>query len=418
MTEFPNNPNARTEGSRAAENELAQFNADMTARVYSLRNQISQGVQLQFIEPTQVIAQLYSKIHDAINLNMAIGGQCCQAIQDKVCAFLDNILDCGKTCLNGKQAKCDKHARRLQAKSGSPAPSAPPPRSAPPPAPAAPPQNGSAPVGSAGGPVQNCPAATGLPPEPFPDPPSKEELAGLLVPFPDGTGAIDCEQLPAEFWDWQNPLKWWLSLAPTPVSRVQMTAVRWDGTNIGPAGILFLNVGMALDLDALVSLLSEFGLPKDAYCALSLDEAWQANSEAFGGMLTGAMWDYFCIPHPSVTVQMTPLPKTALPSVPLPATDAPSCKPANVPENGVYVPISTPKDAGVPFGEPVQISMPTLPNPLQALFDRLRMPTNAEICGVLDPVYQYLGVPQNMRLPCVTLEQARAAFYQAMNLPD
>lgn len=383
--------------------------------VHDLKGRIGAGVEAQFQPFVSTAQQTLAKVIDWLEMKIAHACEVERRLEQAQCGWVEGRLQAAQGCVDLCAAKMMKYLNRTRKKKEMDDPRVrtcleliAPNRYQPDAH-----LNATEPAPSGAEPPLEAIMGTG--PNPFPPPPSKKQLRGLVWPLADGQSMIELDQLPTEFWVPLNAENWWLSLSPSVVARVQGNTIRIDGNSARPEGNIFVNFADDRPMDAIKSLLSQLGISEGSYLALTLEEAWQAAIACFGPVLSKSLWDELKLPHPPTEEEMRPF--RDLP--PVGQTNGVPTEPVR-PLEPPFQPVGP--RPGFPVGigpkvdpEFVQFGLPQLPNPIQAMLDRLRLPTQEEVCALVNPLYAALNIPPAVRWPCATMAEVNA-YLQAQLL--
>lgn len=359
-------------------------------RIAALMAKVRYGTDQQLAPVAQAVGVIIGKISQCLELHCDHAKQVQAKIEAKISADLDRRIEIAKGTIQLLNAKIAKAEKRLQGKRKK------------------------APViAQQITPMQQepTPCMPGVD-EIFPAPPKKAELAGLVVALVDDKGAVQLDQLPANYWHLAPHGGWWLSLSMTPLSRVQIRTFKVLEDAVEPGGMIFLNIGSEMDQQTLTALLGTLQIAPEAYLALTQSEAWDAAVGIFGDYLTGNVWDVYQIPHPAVAPTLKP-PEACPPGHQLPAPEA--FPGVEMPPEGFPVVAEVQQRPGIQLPPIPGVQLPAIPADLMTILRWLatrHWPTNQEVCTFLDPFYAFINIPAEARVPCVSLD-AFARFVMA-----
>ena len=249
------------------------------------------------------------------------------------------------------------------------------------------------------------PPGLSSPPKLWPEPPTADEIAGLIIDGTPGQPALTLSDLPAFYWQSQNDQRIWLSLELTPVSRGLLWTKRITGGIPVDAGSIYLNIAMPLSDEAIREVLNQLGANPATSQAWTYRQAWDVLTEWYGVQVIEQVWAIYGIPIPvRPSHEIPPLNQWRAQQPPEIAPETPDGlaePPKPDPEGFTRVEIPEPP---APPCEPVI-------NPVRPRADidfgqfTLDLLTRDLFCRVVAPVWTYLGVDPNKMPPCASLRE-------------
>lgn len=241
--------------------------------------------------------------------------------------------------------------------------------------------------------------------QPFPPAPSAPELQTLVMPTATPGSMIGLAQLPPQIWDRANDMGIFLSTAPTPLTQGQIAIQNDENGQFVDAGHVFLNLAQEAARPQLQTLIQTLGVPQSAVIILSPQDAYNAAVSVFSEPVVQSTYSVYNLPLPPV--QQAPQTMPPISSQPPPPIIETSPPPDHRPPPPTHSPTSTPT---LPQGECPQPPCPKieftgLTDLTDWLLPRLRVPTMDEACAAINPLYDWLGMPQPLRIPCTSVAE-------------
>lgn len=245
----------------------------------------------------------------------------------------------------------------------------------------------------------------------FLPPPTKNELGNLVISTSDKTSYLALVNLPDEMWNMNNSVGWYLSLTPTPLTRVDVPIEKDENGVVVNAGSLFVNVTENMPENELRSLMAQFPINQSTINYYSSQEAWNASTAIYSEPITRSVWEVFNLTPPAIQQAPPHLPSfRQLASNPLQMPQELRGSASGTPGMAEQLVDS----AGQPVCPPPpcpEIQFTGITDALQGLLPSFSMPTKDQVCRALDPFYDWFGIPSDLRIPCTTIEQ----IWQYMN---
>lgn len=249
----------------------------------------------------------------------------------------------------------------------------------------------------------------------FPPAPTKDELAYLVLPMPAGQGYIGVSQLPQEMWDKNNGVGWFLSIAPTPISRVVINLLEDKDGQFLTGNSLFVNTTYDMSDDEIRHTVQSFPIDHGLTQILNRQEAWNVASNVYGEPVVRSVWEMYNIPPPAMQQAPPHLPplRQARQATPTATPDERGEPPTITPSGEQVEPQDGPKECPPPPCP--EINFTGLPDVLRNLLPNIGIPTFDQVCEASRPVYRYLGIPEELQVPCTTMRATKTYMERRMS---